>query len=214
MKISELTGFDEITIQCHDNPDPDAIASAFALYEYFKLEKKKVRIIYSGRNRIQKPNLKLMIEKLQIPVEYSEAPDAEIKGLLLTVDCQYKEGNVTFLPAKEVACIDHHVDSGNVERAEIRSYLGSCSTLVWDLLLKEKAEFEPEVWKRVQTALYYGLLTDTGNFIELHHPMDRDMRDVLEYDMVVNNNQIYCLKWEQCKPKETMFNKVGRSRLD
>ena len=38
--------------------------------------------------------------------------------------------------------------------------------------------------------------------------------DVLEYDMVVNNNQIYCLKWEQCKPKETMFNKVGRSRLD
>ncbi len=182
MKLSELTGFDEITIQCHDNPDPDAIASAFALYEYFKLEKKKVRIIYSGRNRIQKPNLKLMIEKLQIPVEYSEAPDAEIKGLLLTVDCQYKEGNVTFLPAKEVACIDHHVDSGNVEHAEIRSYLGSCSTLVWDLLLKEKAEFEPEVWKRVQTALYYGLLTDTGNFIELHHPMDRDMRDVLEYD--------------------------------
>ena len=38
--------------------------------------------------------------------------------------------------------------------------------------------------------------------------------DVLEYDMVVNNNQIYCLKWEQCRPKETMFNKVGRSRLD
>lgn len=37
--------------------------------------------------------------------------------------------------------------------------------------------------------------------------------DVLEYDMVVNNNQIYCLKWEQCKPKETMFTKLGRSRL-
>ena len=38
--------------------------------------------------------------------------------------------------------------------------------------------------------------------------------DVLEYDMVVNNNQIYCLKWEQCRPKDTMFNKSGRSRLD
>ena len=149
MKLSDLLGFDEVTIQCHDNPDPDAIASAFALYEYFKKEKKIVRIVYSGRNRIQKPNLKLMIEKLQIPVEYLESSNEEIKGLLLTVDCQYKEGNVTFIPAKEVACIDHHVENGNMQRAEIRPYLGSCSTLVWDLLLKEKAEFEAEIGKKM-----------------------------------------------------------------
>lgn len=37
---------------------------------------------------------------------------------------------------------------------------------------------------------------------------------VLEYDMVVEGNNIYCLNWKPSKPKETMSEKVGRSRLD
>ena len=36
MKLNELNCFDKITIQCHDNPDPDALASAFGLYAFFK----------------------------------------------------------------------------------------------------------------------------------------------------------------------------------
>ena len=39
---------------------------------------------------------------------------------------------------------------------------------------------------------------------------------VLEYDMIVDGNNVYCLKWEQCSKsnKETLFKKNGRSRLD
>ena len=36
MKLKDLDRFDSITIQCHDNPDPDALASAFGLYKYFE----------------------------------------------------------------------------------------------------------------------------------------------------------------------------------
>ena len=36
MKLSELLHYDKIVIQCHDNPDPDTIASGYALYYYFK----------------------------------------------------------------------------------------------------------------------------------------------------------------------------------
>ena len=32
MMLDELLGYDRITIQCHDNPDADAIASGFGLY--------------------------------------------------------------------------------------------------------------------------------------------------------------------------------------
>lgn len=68
MKLAELQGYDPVTIQCHDNPDADTLASGYALYRYFQDMGRKVRLIYCGRNKIQKSNLLLMLEHLQIPV--------------------------------------------------------------------------------------------------------------------------------------------------
>lgn len=36
MTLQELERFQLITIQCHDNPDADALASGYGLYCYFK----------------------------------------------------------------------------------------------------------------------------------------------------------------------------------
>ena len=36
MMLDELLGYDRVTIQCHDNPDADAIASGFGLYCFFR----------------------------------------------------------------------------------------------------------------------------------------------------------------------------------
>ena len=36
MILSDLIVYDDITIQPHDNPDPDALASALGLYKYFE----------------------------------------------------------------------------------------------------------------------------------------------------------------------------------
>ena len=68
MKLSDLSRYNPITIQCHDNPDPDTVASGYALYTYFKSLGKEVSLLYSGRNKIQKPNLRLMLENLEIPL--------------------------------------------------------------------------------------------------------------------------------------------------
>ena len=32
MKLSDLAAYNPITVQCHDNPDADALASGYALY--------------------------------------------------------------------------------------------------------------------------------------------------------------------------------------
>ena len=64
MRLSELEAYDPIMIQCHDNPDADAIASGYGLYCYFKSRGKTVRLVYSGSNKIHKSNLRLMVEKL------------------------------------------------------------------------------------------------------------------------------------------------------
>ena len=183
MRLQELEKFNPITIQCHDNPDADTIACGYALHTYFSGKGHDVRLIYSGKNRVQKCNLMLMLEKLNIPLTYisPEESDTYINGLLITVDCQYGAGNVTRFPAENVAVIDHHqVEIENLERAVIRPELGSCSTLVWKLLLA--AGYEVEAKGNVATALYYGLFTDTNQMAELNHPLDRDARDFIAYE--------------------------------
>ncbi|MCX7774001.1 MAG: DHH family phosphoesterase, partial [Clostridia bacterium] len=179
MKLSELLSFREITLQCHDNPDADAIGASYALLRYFQAKGKPVRIVYSGRTQITKPNLQLLIKELQIPIGYVE--DLDVPGVLVTVDCQYGAGNVTRLKAEHVAIIDHHQQEAfDIPLCEIRSFLGSCSTLVWQLL--EAEGFRVREHLDISTALYYGLFSDTNSFTEINHPADRDMQDFLEYD--------------------------------
>lgn len=48
MKLSNLISYDSITIQCHDNPYADAIASVFALYTYFQSKKMQLFISFRG----------------------------------------------------------------------------------------------------------------------------------------------------------------------
>ena len=181
LRLEEFLKYDKIVIQCHDNPDADAIASGYALYTYFNEHGKDVRFIYRGRFTIKKSNLLLMIQELRIPIEY--VPDYnKVVDILIVVDCQYNEGNITGIRAKKVAVIDHHQPSScdKPDAFEIRSSVGSCSTIVWSML--ESEGYNVNKNQKLATALYYGLYTDTNAFTELQHPLDKDLRDRIKYD--------------------------------
>ena len=178
MNLSDLCRYKRICIQCHDQPDADALASGYALWRYFSEAGCEATLLYGGKHDISKPSLRKMCENFEIPVEHAKKlPDCD---LLVTVDCQYGEANVECLPCAvqpQIAIIDHHVtELENSEFVQITSCLGSYSTVVWELL-KQAPSFEPD--KSVMTALYYGLYCDTCEFKELFHPKDRDMRDDL-----------------------------------
>ncbi len=179
MKLSDLHRFNHIVIQIHDNPDADAVGSGYAVYRYFLSLGKDVRLVYGGRAPVQKSNIRLMISELEIPLEYvQELDDNE---LLITVDCQYGEGNVQRFPARNVAIIDHH-RTGRIsdEMAEIRANLVSCATVCYSMLLD--AQFDVNEDTKIATALYYGLYMDSSRLSEIHHPLDHDMIDYLKYD--------------------------------
>lgn len=182
MTLHELLDYQNITIQCHDNPDADAIGAGYGLYCFFKENNKNVRLVYSGRNLIQKSNLRLMIDYLEIPIAYFEPGSAApLPELLISVDCQYGAGNVSGLKCDDVAIIDHHqVEIFDVEQSLIVPTLGSCSTLVWKMLKDEGFDFEK--YPHLGTALYYGLYTDTNQFSEIRNPLDMDMRDEVKVD--------------------------------
>ncbi len=184
MSLKQLEKFEEITIQCHDNPDADALASGYGLYCYFKSKGKNVSLVYSGKYEIDKSNLCLMIEKLNLPVVYLKPQGNKAihrNGLLITVDCQYGAGNVTGLTGDEIAIIDHHQpEVDHIPLSIIHTGLGSCSTLVWKLLTE--AGFSVDDENGLGTALYYGLYSDTNQFSELHNPLDMDMREAVPYE--------------------------------
>lgn len=181
MKLSKLLQYNQIIVQCHDNPDADAIASGFGVYTYLKMHGKNVRLVYGGRNVIRKSNLVMMVKELEIPIENVRHTSGEEPAeLLVTVDCQYGEGNVTLYPAQHVAVIDHHrVSKALPKMHEVQSNLGACSTLIWNML---KAEgIDPNENEKLVTALYYGLFTDTGNLEEIYHEKDMELRDNAKY---------------------------------
>ena len=179
LRLSDLTRFDGIVIQCHDNPDADALASGFALRWYLGRMGVQARFVYSGSHPITKSNLILMNENLGIGCEHVQ--NIEPAGLLITVDCQYGESNVPALPAAQVAVIDHHQVSGTLPAmSEVRSNYGSCSTVLYEMLRAEGIDINED--RNIATALYYGLMTDTADFTEISHPSDRDLRDIASFN--------------------------------
>lgn len=182
MKLRDLLAFEDIVIQCHDNPDADALACGYAVYRYLTSHGKKPRLIYGGSNYIRKSNLVMLVSDLEIPIEHVD--ELAPPELLLTVDCQYQGGNVIRFPARRVAVLDHHrVNTKLPALAEVRSNLGACSTLIWQLLKEEGYDVEGD--KLLATALYYGLYTDTNSFTEIVHPLDKDLRDEAKFDPVL-----------------------------
>ena len=195
--LNKIKEFDKIVIQCHDNPDPDALACAFAMSAYLKAFGKETKIIYSGFSRIVKANLILMQSELGIEVNFIPKTDTETTipkdTLLLLVDCQYGAGNVKKISASNIGVIDHHIQEKNLANfADVRPFLGSCATLCWYLLKEDGFDFDNN--KKVATALYYGLYTDTNSLSEITHPLDKDARDSLKFDKALikrlNNTNI------------------------
>jgi len=182
MRLKDLLAYKQIIVQCHDNPDADAIASGYGVYFYLKQQGKEVRLVYGGNNVIRKGNLVIMVNELEIPIEHVRNVEKEEPAeLVVTVDCQCGEGNVSLYPAKEYAVIDHH----RVERklpflSRVESGLGACSTLVWMMLCEEGIDINTD--EDLATALYYGLYKDTGNFDTLYQEKDLQLKETASFD--------------------------------
>ena len=223
MDLTDILEYDKVIIQCHDNPDADALACAFAISAFLKEHNRANEIIYSGYAPISKANLKLMLSELEIEARYIPKSDSQFSvlnsQLLLIVDGQYGAGNVKKFNAANVAVIDHHIQETPVQETQpsaqgtlppvrqhdIRPFLGSCSTLVWQLL--KNAGFDMAKHRDVSTALYYGLYTDTGELSEIIHPLDMDARDSLRFDAALTR------KLKNCNLAANDLTMAGRSLL-
>ena len=152
---------DEVFLQPHNVPDPDAIASCLGMYYLLTLRGiKKLAIVYD--QEIEKANSLKMLELFKVPI--IRAADAHTLGTedwAVLIDAQKGNANITDLPTDEVAVIDHHEYKGNMgyRFEDIRPNAGSCSSIVADWFFEN--EIEPP--RIIATALLYGIFMDTDN---------------------------------------------------
>ena len=152
---------DEVFIQPHNVPDPDAIAASLGMYYLLDLRGiQKLAIVYD--QEIEKANSLRMLELFKVPI--IRAADAHTLGTedwAVLIDAQKGNANITDLPTDEVAVIDHHEYRGNMgyRFEDVRPDVGSCSSIIADWFFENN--IEPP--RMVATALLYGIFMDTDN---------------------------------------------------
>jgi nanoRNase/pAp phosphatase (c-di-AMP/oligoRNAs hydrolase) len=122
---------DEVFLQPHNVPDPDAIASCLGLQ--YLLEQKGVHSAIVYDRDIEKANSLKMLEVFDVPMV--RAADAHTLGeedWAVLVDGQKGNANLTDLATDEVAVIDHHeyMGSNGYRFEDIRPEVGSCSAII------------------------------------------------------------------------------------
>jgi nanoRNase/pAp phosphatase (c-di-AMP/oligoRNAs hydrolase) len=158
--LAMLAGKKNLLIVSHDNPDPDTLASAFALRDLILRDHKaEITIGFSGI--VGRAENRAMITHLDIPLRRLEELDASDYEAIILVDSQQKTGRFS-LPGNVApdAIIDHHPmrpESRKVAFHDIQSKIGATSTILTQYYISKNLEID----SRVATALLYGIKSDT-----------------------------------------------------
>lgn len=150
----------KVLILTHNNPDPDAVATGWALK--FLLKKKfKVssELVYGGL--ITRAENQAMVRLLNIKIKPLEMVNVHDFSALALVDTQPGAGNNN-LPTlvQPTVVIDHHglgKSIKGVDFSDIRPHYGSSATILTEYLFQAGLP----ITKKIATALYYGIKTDT-----------------------------------------------------
>jgi nanoRNase/pAp phosphatase (c-di-AMP/oligoRNAs hydrolase) len=155
----------------HDNPDPDALASAAALkYLVCALLKKEAHIALGGI--VGRAENRAMLKYLNINL----VPVADVSfgngAQVALVDTQPGRPNNS-LPEGVVptAVIDHHpayADYPGVPALDLRDAYGATSTILTEYLQESKLVPEP----KIATALFYGISAETQDLGREATPAD------------------------------------------
>ena len=160
---SVLSGIEgELAVVAHDNPDPDAIASAIALADIAERLGCSARACYYGS--INHQENRAMVNLLEYDLhELAPEDDLSTFGGVALVDHARPGVNDGVPPGTDVdVVIDHHPPRGPVaaQFTDLRSDVGATSTLLVDYY--RRLGVEPT--DAVATGLLFGIRVDTNEF--------------------------------------------------
>jgi bifunctional oligoribonuclease and PAP phosphatase NrnA len=158
---AELRARQRFLLTAHEGPDGDALGSLLAMHHLLtRLGKDSVMFLAAKE-------FPLPIEYRFLPLEevFHEPPADMADRTIVFLDC----GNIDRMPVEfltagenDVINIDHHHDNTRFGDFNLVDVEASCTAeIVYDLARLLEVEITPEI----ASALYVGLITDTGNFM-------------------------------------------------
>jgi phosphoesterase RecJ-like protein len=162
--LDELRAARKTIVVTHEHPDGDALGSLIAMHQVL------AALGHDNCMFIAESDLPLPYEYQFLPLDrvISDAPSDLDERTVIFLDC----GNIERNPAAErlraadgwghILNIDHHHDNTRFGGVNYVDPLASCTAeMVWDLA----GELDVELSPAIASALYVGLITDTGCFM-------------------------------------------------
>jgi phosphoesterase RecJ-like protein len=158
---AELRARDRFLLTAHEGPDGDALGSLLGMHQLLtQLGKDSVMFLAAKE-------FPLPIEYRFLPLEevFHEPPADMADRTVVFLDC----GNIDRMPVdfltedgNDVINIDHHHDNTRFGDFNLVNVDASCTAeIVYDLAVL----FGAEITREMASALYVGLITDTGKFM-------------------------------------------------
>ena len=159
--VDALRSAERFLLTAHEGPDGDALGSLLAMHHVLRqLGKDSVMFLHAKE-------FPLPVEYRFLPLEevFHEPPADVVDRTLVFLDC----GNIDRMPVEflrrdgaRVVNIDHHHDNTRFGSVNLVDTEASCTAeIVLDVAKRLGADITPEI----ASALYVGLVTDTGKFM-------------------------------------------------
>jgi phosphoesterase RecJ-like protein len=158
---TELRARDRFLLTAHEGPDGDALGSLLGMHQLLT-QLGKDSVMFLGAKEFPLP-----IEYRFLPLEevFHEPPADMADRTVVFLDC----GNIDRMPVdflteggNDIINIDHHHDNTRFGDFNLVDVDASCTAeIVYDLAVG----FGATITKEMASALYVGLITDTGKFM-------------------------------------------------
>lgn len=189
-----MQGADKVTILMHENPDPDAMASAMGVEELVQLVGADTEIVYPGRiSHHQNRAFRAVLDVSFKNINHVEDIDGDKIVLVDHHEPRGVIGGDTLVPD---VVVDHHTVTSDVLPEDVKFWhveddVGSCSTLVTEYLQEQGMMNgdNQELSEKVSTALYQGIRSDTNDLSK--SVSDRDFRCVTSLYNYINEEMLF-----------------------
>ncbi len=171
--LTWVSGRGKILIIVHDNPDPDCLASAYALRHLFIMTvNRQATIAFSGM--IGRGENLAMARELEIPVTPLELLNLSEYPVICMLDTQPGTGNNSMPAGHRIdVIVDHHPrrpTSDEGRWVDIREEYGVTATILYEYLVSQGITIN----STLATALFYAIKSETQDLGREANLPDRD----------------------------------------
>lgn len=170
-----LDQYEETLVVTHDNPDPDAVATGWAVWLLVRERLgKPVRLL--GGGAIVRAENRHMVRLLEPPLELVSTAVCPGSAAVVLVDCQPGQQNSSLAaaPVPVTAVIDHHPSRLRRRRVafrDIRPRVAASASIAASYLREQKLE----PGSRLATALLFAIRTETRGTETRYARLDRSV---------------------------------------